>query len=127
MANLSLREAVKHFDVSRPTLQKALKSGKISGVQDGQGHWTIDPAELTRIYRPRRLSMDKDSHSEEPLSTPTQNHLGTKALEREVELLREMLAKAETNADHWRTLAERQQLLLEDRRPKGFFQRLFGR
>lgn len=127
MANLSLREAVKHFDVSRPTLQKALKSGKISGVQDGQGHWTIDPAELTRVYRPRRLSMDKASHSEEPLSTPTQKHLDTKALEREVELLREMLAKAETNADQWRTLAERQQLLLEDRRPKGFFQRLFGR
>lgn len=71
--------------------------------------------------------MDKASHSEEPLSTPIQNHLDTKALEREVELLREMLAKAETNADQWRTLAERQQLLLEDRRPKGFFQRLFGR
>ena len=28
MEKLSLREAVKHFDVSRPTLQKALKIGK---------------------------------------------------------------------------------------------------
>jgi len=51
-------------------------------------------------------------------------------LEREVELLREMLAKAETNADHWRALAERQQVLLEDKRPKetrGFLQRLLSR
>ena len=53
MANLSLREAVKHFEVSRPTLQKALKSGKVSGGQDGQGHWQVDPAELARVYRPR--------------------------------------------------------------------------
>jgi len=53
VANLSLREAVKHFEVSRPTLQKALKSGKVSGGQDGQGHWQVDPAELARVYRPR--------------------------------------------------------------------------
>ena len=54
MDKLSLREAVKHFAVSRPTLSKALKSGKISGVQDGKGGWTIDPAELARVY-PARL------------------------------------------------------------------------
>lgn len=53
MAKISLREAVKHFDVSRPTLQKALKNGKISGSQDGQGHWIIDPSELARVYQPR--------------------------------------------------------------------------
>ena len=52
---LSIREAVKHFDVSRPTLQKALKSGKISGVQDGQGTWTIDPSEMARIYHQGKM------------------------------------------------------------------------
>ena len=59
MANLSLREAVKHFDVSRPTLQKALKSGKISGVQDGKGVWTIDPAEVARLYHPRKTDQEQ--------------------------------------------------------------------
>lgn len=53
MAKISLREAVKHFDVSRPTLQKALKSGKVSGQQDEHGHWLIDPSELARVYTPR--------------------------------------------------------------------------
>lgn len=53
MANLSIREAVKHFDVSRPTLTKALKSGKVSGSQDDKGQWSIDPAELTRTYKAR--------------------------------------------------------------------------
>lgn len=50
MVNLSLREAVKQFDVSRPTLLKSLKIGKISAVKDDQGNWKIDPAELARIY-----------------------------------------------------------------------------
>ena len=46
MANVSIREAVKIYQVSRPTLTKALKTGKVSGVQDGKGQWQIDPAEL---------------------------------------------------------------------------------
>lgn len=50
VANMSLREAVKTFDVSRPTLQKALKSGRVSGVQDDNGHWHVDRAELSRVF-----------------------------------------------------------------------------
>jgi hypothetical protein len=61
MGNLSLREAVKHYDVSRPTLQKALKNGKVSGVQDGKGQWQVDPAELARVYRPRAADVEKDT------------------------------------------------------------------
>jgi len=41
-----------------------------------------------------------------------------------------MLGKAEANADHWRALAERQQALLEDKRPKeprSLLQRILGR
>ena len=49
MANVSIREAVKIYQVSRPTLTKALKTGKVSGVQDGKGQWQIDPAELARV------------------------------------------------------------------------------
>jgi predicted site-specific integrase-resolvase len=58
---MSLREAVKHFDVSRPTLQKSLKEGKISGVQDGKGQWQVDPSELARVYRPRAASVEKSA------------------------------------------------------------------
>ena len=59
MDKMSLREAVKHFDVSRPTLQKALKSGKVSGVQDGKGHWQVDPSELSRVYQARGANAAK--------------------------------------------------------------------
>lgn len=51
MAKLSVRAAAAQFDVSRPTLTKWLRIGKISGErqspEDGGG-WLIDPAELIR-------------------------------------------------------------------------------
>lgn len=59
MDKVSLREAVKVFDVSRPTLQKALKSGKVSGVQDGKGQWQVDPSELARVYQARGSEVEK--------------------------------------------------------------------
>jgi hypothetical protein len=53
MVKMSLREAVKVFDVSRPTLLKSLNNGKISGVKGGKGQWEIDPSELSRVYQAR--------------------------------------------------------------------------
>ncbi len=53
MKPLSLRQAVQVFDVSRPTLTKALKQGLVSGARDAAGNWTLDPSELARVYAPR--------------------------------------------------------------------------
>ena len=101
MANLSLREAAKYFNVSRPTLQKALKSGKISGVQDGKGVWTIDPAELARVYQPRKLSLDNPANTL-PDNFSTENT----SLPGQVEALKEQLADAERRAAVAEALAE---------------------
>jgi len=60
MVKMSLREAVKVFDVSRPTLLKSLNNGKISGVKGGKGQWEIDPSELSRVYHARGTSEGKD-------------------------------------------------------------------
>lgn len=51
-----MREAVKHFDVSKPTLLKDLNRGKVSGVKDDAGQWVLDPSELGRVYRARSSS-----------------------------------------------------------------------
>ena len=71
MVKMSLREAVKIFDVSRPTLLKSLNNGKISGVKDGKGQWEIDPSELSRVYQARggeggkkfQVNNDKTDHA----------------------------------------------------------------
>jgi hypothetical protein len=102
---LSLREAVKHFDVSRPTLQKALKGGKVSGVQDGKGQWQVDAAELARVYRARSEPSGKsESHYPEKLPTknralPGNDDAEIAALRAELEQERILRAAAEALAE----------------------------
>jgi hypothetical protein len=105
VANLSLREAVKHFEVSRPTLQKALKSGKVSGGQDGQGHWQVDRAELARVYRPRLVGVaNAEGAGVVKLATqnralPGKDEVELSALKAELAQERVLRAAAEALAD----------------------------
>lgn len=129
---LTLNQAAKTCGRSKSTLLGAIRSGRMSAPKDDRGRYAIDPAELHRVF-PFTASDRSADRSPEPRQTTPRNHPATPAdqgLEREVELLREMLAKAEANADHWRALAERQQALLEDKRPKepsSLLGRLLGR
>ena len=50
MAKLSVSAAARIYAASRPTIQKHLKNGKISGEKDADNHWQIDTAELNRLY-----------------------------------------------------------------------------
>lgn len=125
---MSLNQAAKTCGRAKSTILEAIKSGRLSAPKDDKGRYEIDPSELHRVFpfKPTehtKLILDR---TPEPKPNTFENHQVTKGLEREVELLREMLAKSETNAEHWRKMAERQQALLEDKRPKGFFKRLLG-
>lgn len=111
MEKLSLREAVKHFDVSRPTLQKALKIGKLSGVQNGKGHWTIDPAELARVYQPRN-SLPEKVDKPLPDNFPSKNT----PVGDEVNALKTALALAEARADAAEKMAQERAERIEDLR-----------
>lgn len=126
---LSLNKAAQACGRSKSTILDAIKSGRLSAPKDDRGRYQIDPSELHRVFQ-IKVSDQSENRSPEPLPTTDENHSDTNVLEREVELLREMLTKAEQSADHWRGMAERQQILLEDKRqtekPTGFFKRLFG-
>lgn len=126
---LTLNKAAQACGRSKSTLLEAIKSGRLSAPKNELGHYIIDPSELHRVF-PFQVSDNAEpvqNRPTEPLPTTPENHLEITALKRETDLLREMLEKAETNADHWRLMAERQQALLEDKRPKGFLRKLFGR
>ena len=100
MASLSIREAVKHFDVSRPTLANDLKKGKVSGVKDGQGAWSIDHSELARVYKPRATTVSGSVDNADKSTRSNQDELSTfdSPLAGQVEALRESLAEAERRA-----------------------------
>lgn len=114
MANLSIREAVKHYQVSRPTLTKALKLGKISGTQDGQGKWSIDPSELARVYQPRAASSDASDHvlTGQPKAKLATPNIPDPA---ELEALRARLADVELRAVKAETRADAAELLAKER------------
>ncbi|MGR3467012.1 MAG: hypothetical protein ACU0CI_03975 [Shimia sp.] len=114
MANLSIREAVKHYQVSRPTLTKALKSGKVSGTQDDQGKWSIDPSELARVYQPRASASDSP---EQALTGQPAGNLATPNTPdpAELEALRAQLAEVELRAVKAETRADAAELLAKER------------
>lgn len=100
MAGLSIREAVKHFDVSRPTLANDLKKGKVSGIKDGQGAWSIDHAELARVYKPRVTTIPAPVNNPDNSSRSNEDKISTfySPLTGQIEALRESLAEAEKRA-----------------------------
>lgn len=111
MVNVSIREAVKLYQVSRPTLTKALKTGKISGVQDDKGQWQIDPSELARVYQPRTESMVKDQNYD-----PDKFTIKNTVLPGEVDALKARLAEAEQRAAVAEALAEEREKHIADLR-----------
>jgi len=117
MAKISLREAVKHFNVSRPTLQKALKNGKISGQQDEHGHWLIDPSELARVYASRgsqethEASFSQDSSIVDQPVGGKETPSNTELLELKIKLI-----EAEKRAELAEALAREREQHIEDLR-----------
>jgi excisionase family DNA binding protein len=58
MATLSLREAAEQAGVSKSTIFRAIKAGRMSAGRDDDGNFLIDPAELFRVYEPKSAKDD---------------------------------------------------------------------
>lgn len=139
--NISLSDAAKLVGMSKNGIVKAIKNGKISGQKNVHGQWEVDPAELTRVYKPIETAELVSANKNAPVrdSEPNENM----ALKREVELqreqinlLRDQLADAKGREDKILKMMEEQigtMRLISDQREakpqieqKGFFKRLFG-
>lgn len=118
MPEMTLSEAAAWAGKGRPAILKALQKGTISGRKDEGGQWRIDPAELARVYKPGNT---QDRSSVVPRSTLdiAQKAQETAGKDRELTLLREMLAEVRNerddvrqDRDRWREQAEAQTRLL---------------
>src|SRR3546814_4952754 len=49
---ITLREASEKVGVTRQTLMKAIKTGRVSGQKSDNGEWRIEPVELFRVWPP---------------------------------------------------------------------------
>lgn len=127
----TLGEASKAVGKSKTTLHRAIKSGKISASKADDGSYVIEPSELHRLY-PTAVVGTADAPLPRNDTEQHINDLGTlrirlemqeKERDRERALLQETIADLREDRDKWRQQAT---ALLEDKRPKGFFKRLFG-
>lgn len=113
MATLTMGQAAKETGVSKATLSKALKSGRLSYVAKSTAGYEIDPAELFRVFPPKPSAPVEGERSE----THREHLFLDDAHRREVQLLREQLDEVRTDRDAWREQAQRLALAgpLEDR------------
>src|SRR3546814_12309637 len=49
---ITLREASEKVGVTRQTLMKAIKTGRVSAENSDNGEWRIEPVELFRVWPP---------------------------------------------------------------------------
>ena len=125
----TLGEAAKATGKSKTTLHRAIKCGRISASKDETGSYSIDPAELHRVFpratgatptaSPHRNDTEQLSNTLETLRI--QLEMQGKERERERALLQETIADLREDRDRWRQQATS---LLEHHRPKGFLKRL---
>ena len=128
----TLGDAAKATGKSKTTLHRAIKSGKISANKADDGSYSIDPAELHRVFPPATVATPaiplQGNESEQPGNTletlRMQLEMLGKERERERALLQETIADLREDRDKWRQQAT---ALLEDHRPNGFFKRLLKR
>lgn len=125
---LTMGQAAKEAGVSKATLSRAIKSGKLSAKKNNKGGWDIDPAELFRVY-PRNTGNSSSNGSMNRNATPAETPPGTDALQAQIdglkaqlELMKESVADLKEQREGWQKQAEAQQRLLADHRPKrGWF------
>jgi excisionase family DNA binding protein len=97
----TLGEAAKQAGVSKPTLSKAIKEGRLSAEKQPDGSYRIQPAELFRVYPPE-TPRNRPSRSEfDERETGNENRL----VAEQVTVLRERLAMLTDERER-----ERQQL-----------------
>jgi len=128
----SLNDAAKATGKSKTTIHRALKSGKISASKTDSGAYAIEPAELHRVFPP--VPMERNAERSEWNDVERQrDDSGTlriqlesieKERERERQQLQETITDLREDRDRWRQQAT---ALLEDKRPRGFWQKLFRR
>lgn len=111
MPELSLSQAAKLTGRSKSTINRAIKTGKISATRHEDGSYSIDPGELSRAFK-----LEPQEGSERSDTAPD----GTRLLER-IEALeamlnreREIAADLKEDRDRWRQQAT---ALLTDQRP----------
>jgi hypothetical protein len=122
--SLSAKEAAITVGLSKAGILKAIKTGKVSAQKNLNGEWCIEPVELFRVYTP------VSTHVYTPVAASPQQSIGesTAGLQREVDLLREMVGDLRQRLDAEVEERRKLTLLLTAAPPvrRSWWSRVFG-
>ena len=120
MAGLSLREAAQQAKTSKSTILRAIQSGRMSAARTDDGGYSIDPAELCRVYPPRPEPDQSADHNAGQSATGSlmdaatelrirnaQLEAGFNALKAILEAEKKHLDEIREDRDRWAAQAER--------------------
>ncbi len=99
--------------MSKATISKALKTGRLSYVSKSPSGYEIDPAELFRVFTPKTLVTVESERSQTPVETGK-----SQADVFELQLLRERVEDLQRDRDAWREQAQRLTLTGPEQQPK---------
>lgn len=108
-------QAAEATGLSTATITRAIKKGKISAVKDEAGAWSIEPAELHRVFPPLASASDKQEDLQRD-ATPSESRPLQLELEMTRERLRGVEALAAERADQIADLRARLDAEAEERR-----------
>lgn len=96
---ITLLEAAEAVGVSKSTMRRAVKEGKVSATRNEAGAFLIDPAELFRVFKPtpfeRVIEKPMEPH-EAPFAVQVAQ------LEAQVQGLKDLLEEVRQSRDEWK-------------------------
>ena len=116
---ITLGQAAKLAGVGKTTLTRAIKAGRLSATRNPDGSYSVDPAELSRVYSiavatPATVAGDSDAvHHATPEARPRDSDRDPDtvarlaAMEAELKGLHALLDEVRQSRDDWRAQAER--------------------
>ena len=132
MTNYTLGTAAKATGLAKSTILRAIKAGRVSAIKGDTGDWSIDPAELHRVFP---AATAEPGAAERGATAPAQLEAEIKSLREITDLLRSQLEDTRTDRDAWRDQAQTAQRLLTNANApatnaepqrRGIISKLFG-
>lgn len=109
----SISQAAKETGLSKSTISRAIKAGRISASRQDDGAYLIEPAELFRVY-PRGVAQPPQDARHEAVRNPHEEARTTPS--HDVEILQVKLAMTEAMLQQERENSRKQQETVEDLR-----------
>jgi len=135
MPKVSISEASRLVGKPRSTLHRHILKGTLSKEKDGMGKPVVDVAELERVYG--SLKVDRVQSDAMPQPAPPNTVAADRGeliavLQQEIAHLKQTTEDFRQQRDQWQQQADKWQqqatsLLMDQRKPSGFWSRLFSR